>query len=60
VNSEILRDVDKWLEGIRRFWSQNLDALASELARGKRGRRPKEERHASPGNKPTKKEKDDR
>jgi len=59
VNSEILREADKWLERFRRFWSQNLDALATELARGKRGRCPKEETYA-PGNKPTKKEKDDR
>lgn len=28
-----------WLERFRRFWSQHLDALATELARGKRERR---------------------
>ena len=25
-----------WLDRFRRFWSQRLDALATELARGKR------------------------
>lgn len=34
-----LREVDIWLEPFRRFWSQRLDALATELARGKRARR---------------------
>jgi hypothetical protein len=28
-----------WLERIRRFWNQHLDALATELARQKRERR---------------------
>lgn len=39
VDSEPLQEVDMWLEPFRRFWSQHLDALATELARGKRGRR---------------------
>jgi hypothetical protein len=34
-----LREVDMWLERFRGFWSQHLDALATELARGKRQRR---------------------
>ncbi len=34
-----LQEVDIWLERFRRFWSQRLDALATELARGKRERR---------------------
>ncbi|BCB73803.1 metalloregulator ArsR/SmtB family transcription factor [Phytohabitans flavus] len=34
-----LREVDEWLERFRGFWSQRLDALATELARGKRARR---------------------
>jgi DNA-binding transcriptional ArsR family regulator len=40
-----LREVDMWLEPFRGFWSQHLDALATELARGKRHRRtnPKED-----------------
>jgi DNA-binding transcriptional ArsR family regulator len=39
VDAEPLRDVDAWLDRFRRFWSQHLDALATELARGKRERR---------------------
>jgi DNA-binding transcriptional ArsR family regulator len=34
-----LQDVDQWLERFRRTWDQHLDALATELARGKRERR---------------------
>ena len=34
-----LREVDLWLERFRGFWAQHLDALATELARGKRERR---------------------
>ncbi|MCF6472703.1 winged helix-turn-helix transcriptional regulator [Nonomuraea sp. MG754425] len=42
-----LQEVDVWLERFRGFWSQRLDALATELARGRRERRPtnKEEDH---------------
>lgn len=39
VNSEPLQEVDMWLEQFRRFWNQRLDALATELARGRRERR---------------------
>jgi DNA-binding transcriptional ArsR family regulator len=39
VNSEPLRDVDQWLDTFRRFWTPHLDALATEIARGKRQRR---------------------
>ena len=39
VSSEPLRDVDAWLDRFRRFWTPPLDALATELARGKRERR---------------------
>ena len=39
-----LREVDAWLDHFRRFWSQHLDALGTEIARGKRERRKKEER----------------
>ena len=41
VNGGALRDVDEWLEGFRRFWSPRLDALGTEIARGKRQRRKK-------------------
>ncbi|MBN9102053.1 MULTISPECIES: metalloregulator ArsR/SmtB family transcription factor [unclassified Pseudonocardia] len=36
VRSEPLRDVDAWLDPFRRFWTPHLDALATELARGRR------------------------
>jgi DNA-binding transcriptional ArsR family regulator len=39
VRSAPLREVDVWLERFRGFWSQHLDALATELARGRRTRR---------------------
>lgn len=39
VDATPLREVDEWLERFRRFWSQRLDALATELARGRRVRR---------------------
>ncbi|MEU9844459.1 transcriptional regulator [Actinomadura sp. NPDC048032] len=31
-----LREVDTWLEQFRGFWAQPLDALATEVARGRR------------------------
>jgi DNA-binding transcriptional ArsR family regulator len=34
-----LRDVDEWLDTFRRFWAPRLDALATEIARGKKARR---------------------
>jgi DNA-binding transcriptional ArsR family regulator len=34
-----LREIDAWLDRFRRFWDQRLDALATELARGRRARR---------------------
>jgi DNA-binding transcriptional ArsR family regulator len=34
-----LREVDAWLDPYRHFWTQRLDALGTELARGKRERR---------------------
>jgi len=39
VNSEPLREVDAWLDRFRRFWTPHLDALATELARGRHERR---------------------
>jgi DNA-binding transcriptional ArsR family regulator len=39
VEAEPLREVDAWLERFRGFWEQRLDALGTELARGKRQRR---------------------
>jgi DNA-binding transcriptional ArsR family regulator len=42
VNPEPLRDVDDWLENFRAFWTPHLDALATEIARGRRQRRLRE------------------
>ena len=39
VNSEPLRELDAWLDRFRRFWTPHLEALATELARGRRERR---------------------
>jgi DNA-binding transcriptional ArsR family regulator len=39
VRSDALQDVDEWLDRFRRFWTPPLDALATEIARGKRTRR---------------------
>jgi DNA-binding transcriptional ArsR family regulator len=43
VDAEPLQEVDMWLQTFRRFWEPKLDALATELARGKRERRLKQE-----------------
>ena len=34
-----MREVDAWLEQFRGFWQQRLDALGTEIARGRRQRR---------------------
>ena len=39
VNHEPLREVDGWLDNFRRFWTPHLQALETELARGRRARR---------------------
>ena len=42
-----LRDVDAWLDRFRRAWTPHLDALATELARGRRERRERDD-HDNP------------
>ena len=42
VSPEPLREVADWLDPFRRFWAPHLDALATELARGRRERRLQE------------------
>ncbi|MFB4318169.1 ArsR/SmtB family transcription factor [Actinomadura sp. 21ATH] len=39
VDPAPLREIDEWLERYRRFWNRHLDALGTEIARGKRERR---------------------
>jgi len=38
-----LQEVDTWLSRFRFFWEPRLDALATEIARGKRKRRTRQE-----------------
>lgn len=44
VNDQPLREVDAWLDQFRRFWTPPLEALATELARGRRQRRIEQSR----------------
>jgi hypothetical protein len=39
VGTEPLQAIDAWLERFRRRWEPHLDALGTEIARGKRARR---------------------
>ena len=36
-----LQQADAWLQRFRGFWEQHLDALGTEIARGKRARKPR-------------------
>jgi DNA-binding transcriptional ArsR family regulator len=39
ISPEPLAEVDQWLSRYRSLWTQRLDALHTEIARGKRNRR---------------------
>lgn len=39
VEARPLQDVDRWLQPFREYWDERLDALGTELARGRRDRR---------------------
>ncbi len=39
VDARPLAEIDGWLDQFRRFWGPPLEALATEIARGKRARR---------------------
>ena len=39
VDPDPLDEADAWFDPFRRFWQQHLDALGTELARGRRARR---------------------
>src|SRR5262245_44812447 len=43
VDAAPLAQVDDWLAPFRRFWDQRLDALGTELVRGKREQRLRDE-----------------
>jgi DNA-binding transcriptional ArsR family regulator len=49
VDADPLREVDEWLAPYRRFWDQRLDALGSEVVRGKRARRGSESHSVNGG-----------
>ena len=36
IDSAPLQELDRWLQPFRAFWNQRLDALGTELARGRR------------------------
>lgn len=39
VDAQPLAEVDAWLDRFRRLWEPRLEALATEIARGKRARK---------------------
>ena len=39
INATPLSEVDKWLSQFRRYWGPRFEALATEVARGKRRRK---------------------
>ena len=39
VDPAPLQEVDRWLDQFRQYWGSRLDALGTELARGRRARR---------------------
>lgn len=52
LNPAPLRETDEWFDRFRHFWEPKLDALATEIARGKKQRqkqapRPSSERRKS-------------
>jgi DNA-binding transcriptional ArsR family regulator len=53
VESAPLEELDMWLSQFRAFWTQRLDALGTELRRGRRA--PRDTKDVPP-DKPTKKE----
>ena len=36
IDAAPLQDIDRWLQPFRDFWNQRLDALGTELSRGRR------------------------
>ena len=39
IDAQPLKDVDVWLDRFRAFWEPKLEALATEVSRGKKARR---------------------
>jgi DNA-binding transcriptional ArsR family regulator len=42
LRPEPLQQVDAWLDGYRALWTQRMEALHTEIARGKRERRSRQ------------------
>jgi DNA-binding transcriptional ArsR family regulator len=42
LQAQRLQEVDTWLDRFRAFWAPRMDALALEVARGKKEREPRE------------------
>ena len=51
VDAAPLQEVDRWLAPYRRYWTQRLDALGVEVARGKRTRRASSSNSTTGGSK---------
>lgn len=50
ISGEPFQEVDSWLRRYRRFWAQRLDALDTEIIRGKKERNDERHSHvAGPG-----------
>jgi DNA-binding transcriptional ArsR family regulator len=47
IDSHALSEVDAWFDRFRRFWGPPLEALATEIARGKRARASASSRRAA-------------
>jgi DNA-binding transcriptional ArsR family regulator len=60
IESAELYEVDAWLQRFRHAWDHPLDALETELARGKRERRVKGGDSAAPTSQPRTIDKEDR
>ncbi len=44
VESEPFQQIDSWLEPFRAFWEHRLEALATEIARGKKRKKERKSR----------------
>ena len=53
INGAALREADLWLAPFRAFWAPKLEALETEIARGKRERRQRRVGRQSSAEKPT-------
>jgi len=53
VRSEPLREIDQWLQRYRHVWERRIDALETELARGRRATRATARPAARPTPRPT-------